>query len=66
MIRLDLTSEEYEALLFILGFKAGQLFKKGSEDREIILKAISLGVQLVGKAQRIGEIPLKNKEKKNG
>jgi hypothetical protein len=62
MIRLDMTNEEYEALLFILGYKVGQQYKKG-EEKTMALKSLQLGVQLIGKAQKIGELPI-NKERK--
>ena len=48
MIRINLTDEEYESLVLMMGLHAGSLMK---DDIELAKKVVSLYVSIVGKKE---------------
>ena len=48
MIRINITDEEYEALILMMGMHAGSIMK---DDPELAKKVISLYVSIVGKKE---------------
>jgi hypothetical protein len=66
IIRIDMTEEEYNSLLIILGYKVGQIARNSVDDKDISMKALQLGVQIIGKAQHISSISTKPPAERKG